>query len=151
MTDIYDAPAWQEFMGPITYPNTRIGLQYCIDGFPVNGERTKSMKIGGFMNLSLPPTARGKPENMSIAIVIPTAIKDVGQKKYYDWMATYELNDLFYKGVEGVFVKIFSSSMDTPGRAELMGKFSLPACLPVCCISNIFIHVCVLFFFLFQA
>lgn len=25
MTDVYDAPAWQEFMGEVTYPNNRIG------------------------------------------------------------------------------------------------------------------------------
>ena len=26
MYDIFDAPAWKEFMGPCTYPNRRIGL-----------------------------------------------------------------------------------------------------------------------------
>ena len=25
MSDVYDSPAWQRFMGPPTYPNTRLG------------------------------------------------------------------------------------------------------------------------------
>jgi len=122
MCDVYDAPVWKEFMGPVTSPNDRMGLQYCIDAFPANAEGSKSMKPGGYMVLSLSPTERTKPENMLMVIIIPTAIKDVGQKKYYDFMADYELRDLFINGVEGVRVKVFSTSMDTPGRAELMGE-----------------------------
>lgn len=98
MCDVYDAPAWQELMGQITYPNPRIGFQYCIDAFPASAEGNKSMKPGGFMNLSLPPTERGKPANMLMVIVMPTSIKDLGQKKYYDFMADYELRDLFNEG-----------------------------------------------------
>ena len=123
MTDIYDSPAWQDFMGPISYPNTRIGLIYCIDAFPVNAEGSKSMKPGGYMNLSLPPAERGKAENMLIQIVIPTTVKEINQKKYYDFMAKFELNELFYQGVAGMLVKIFCTAMDTPGRAELMGVY----------------------------
>jgi len=127
MTDIYDAPAWQDFMGPTSHPINRIGLIYCIDAFPVNAERTKSMKPGGYMNASLPPSVRGKAENMLLQIVIPTELKEKHQKKYYDFMAKFELNELFHKGVAGMRVKIFCTSMDTPGRAELMGDciFSL--------------------------
>ena len=57
-----------------------------------------------------------------MSIVFQTTIKDINQKKYYDFMANFELSNLFSKGVEGVRVKVFSTSMDTPGRAELMGK-----------------------------
>ena len=121
MTDIYDAPAWQEFMGPVSHPNDRIALIYCIDAFPVNSEGSKSMKPGGYMNASLPPTERGKAQNMLLQIVIPTGLKEDQQKKYYDFMAKFELNELFHRGVSGVRVKIFCTSMDTPGRAELMG------------------------------
>lgn len=124
MCDIYDGPAWKEFMGPVSYPNDRIGLQYCIDAFPANAEHSKSVKPGGLMNVSLPPSQRTKPEYMLMVIVLQTTIKDVNQKKYYDFMADFELRDLFSVGVEGVRVKIFSTSMDTPGRAELMGNFS---------------------------
>ena len=31
MADVYDSEAWKEFMGPPTFPNTRIALQFCID------------------------------------------------------------------------------------------------------------------------
>ena len=74
--------------------------------------------------------------------ILPASIKDPHTKKYFDWMAEFELNDLFHTGksqilpvtifvslsiivlcagVDGVKVKIFSTSMDTPGRSELMG------------------------------
>ena len=124
MTDIYDAPAWQEFMGPISSPINRIGLIYCIDAFPVNSEGSKSAKPGGYMNASLPPTERSKAQNMLLQIVIPTELKEDQQKKYYDFMSKYELNELFHHGVSGVHAKIFCTSMDTPGRAELMGDGS---------------------------
>ena len=121
ITDIYDAPGWKEFMGPPTYPNRRLGFVYCIDSFPVNNEGSKSTAPGGFMNASLPPTERGKVENMLISIVFPTSVKGEHQRKYYNFMASYELNGLYTQGVDGLKVKIFTTSMDTPGRAELMG------------------------------
>lgn len=147
LCDIYDAPAYKDLMGPVTSPNDRIALQYCIDSFPTNAEGSKSTKPGGMMNISLPPAQRAKPENMLMVIVIPTKIKDVGQKKYYDFMSYYELQDLSVNGVEGVRVKIFSASMDTPGRAELMGK----QCLFYYYFVELFLfrcHRCVFFYFI---
>lgn len=122
IADIYDAPAWQSFMGPVTFPVNRIGLQYCIDAMPSNAEGTHSVKPGSVANFSLPPTERFKRENMLLMIIIPTCIKDPDVKKYYDFIARYELDDLFDNGVNGVKVKVFSTSMDTPGRSELMGN-----------------------------
>lgn len=134
IADVYDSPAWRDFMGPVTYPITRIGFQYCIDGIPAFAEGSHSVKPGVFCNLSLPPTERFKSQNMLLFLVIPSSIKDPGVKKYYDFIAKYELNDLFTTGIDGVRVKIFSTSMDTPGRSELMG---MESCLayqgcPVC-------------------
>lgn len=149
MTDIYDAPAWKEFMGPVSHPNTRIGLIYCIDAFPVNAEGSKSMKPGGYMNASLPPTERGKAQNMLLQIVIPTELKEDQQKKYYDFMAQFELNELFHRGVSGVRVKIFCTSMDTPGRAELMGD--VRAIINYCAIYSVgclFHYIFFLYFFI---
>ena len=85
-------------MGPIRYPNDRIGLQWCIDAFPINSEGSKSMKPDCWMNLSLPPAERTDPANMLLSIIIPCSVKDVDQKKYYDFMADYELFDLFHEG-----------------------------------------------------
>ena len=98
MCDVFDAPAWKSFMGPVTFPVNRMGLLFCIDAIPAFAEGSFSIKPGVFMNLSLPPTERGKPENMLLALVMPTSIKELAQKKYYDFMATYELNDLFFNG-----------------------------------------------------
>ena len=35
---------------------------------------------------------------MLLSIIIPCSVKDVDQKKYYDFMADYELRDLFNEG-----------------------------------------------------
>ena len=157
MTDVYDSPAWQRLMGPATYPNTRLGFQFCIDGIPAFSDGNRSVKPGTGSNVSLSPFERGKAENIMLFIVIPTDIKDPNVKKYYDFMATFELDDLFTNGnkspchvkkynltnvvfaccdagIDGVKIKIFSTSMDTPGRSELMGMQSSLAYqgCPVC-------------------
>ena len=75
------------------------------------------------MNGSLPPTERGKARYMLLQILFPSQLKDKQQKKYYNFMAKFELNELFHQGVAGIRVKIFCTSMDTPGRAELMGNY----------------------------
>ena len=147
MCDVYDSPAWKSFMGPVTCPNRRIGLLFCIDAIPAFAEGSLSIKPGGCMNISLPPVERGKPENMLLMIVMPTSVKGEAQRKYFDFAASYELNEMFHDGnqtfllfeqyihsripqmhagVEGVKVKVFSTSMDTPGRSELMGKCKVP-------------------------
>ena len=124
MCDIYDSPAWQNFMGPITVPNTRLGFQFCIDGIPAFAEGSYSIKPLVLMNFSLSPVERIKPENMLILLVMPTYIKDPCAKKYFDFAETFELNELFHVGVEGFHVKMFGSSLDTPGRSELNGMQS---------------------------
>ena len=53
-------------------------------------------------------------------MLMQQSIKE-GQKKYYDFAAEFELQDLYRVGVAGVKVKIFSSTMDTKGREELSG------------------------------
>ena len=37
-------------------------------------------------------------KTLLLLIVMPTDIKDGGQKKYYDSMAVYELDELYYTG-----------------------------------------------------
>lgn len=144
VADVYDSPAWRDFMGPATYPNKRLGFVFCIDAVPAFAEGSHSVKPGVFSNFSLPPTERGKPENMILLIVIPTKIKDPNVKKYFDFSATYELDDLFINGVEGVKIKIFTTTMDTPGRSELMGLLS-GVCLLFSSLTHsltYYLHVC---------
>ena len=99
------------------------GLQFCVDGIPAFSANTLSLKPAEFMNLSLPPTERHKVENMLLLMLLPSVMKGVDSKKYYDFAAKFELNELFHVGIDGVKVKVFSTSMDTPGRAELLGLF----------------------------
>merc|ERR1712224_374006 len=75
-------------------------------------------------------------------------------KKYYDFAATYELNELYEQGfclcvlshlvlhinvtintgVEGVKVRVFGTTMDTKGREELLGMQAIQSyqSCPVC-------------------
>lgn len=120
ITDVYDSPAWQKFLGEVKYPNDRIALQMCIDAIPAFAADTYSLKPLALMNWSLSPTIRGKTEFMLLMMLLPATLKD-GQKKYYDFAAGFELNRLSSKGVGGVKIKIFGTSMDTKGREELLG------------------------------
>ena len=35
MSDVYDAPAWRDFMGAVVYPNNRIGLLFALTASPL--------------------------------------------------------------------------------------------------------------------
>lgn len=98
MSDVYDSPSWKEFMGAAVYPNNRIGLQFCVDGIPAFSANTLSLKPAEFVNLSLPPTERGKLENILLLMLLPNSMKGDQSKKYYDFAAKHELNDLFHTG-----------------------------------------------------
>ena len=124
MSDVYDSPRWAEVMGPCTARLQRIGLHYCVDGIPAFKPGGLSLKPAEFMILSLAPWERIKPENMLLHMLLPSKLKGESLKKYYDWAASYELNDLYTSGVEGVKVVQFGNTMDTPGRSELLAMKS---------------------------
>ena len=106
-----------------------------MDGIPAfSFAKNLSLKPLEFINLSLPPALRNKIDNILLLMLVPDTLK-AGQKKYFDFAAKYELNDLFINGVEGVKVKIFSSSMDTPGRAELLNMQAVQA-YQSCCVCT---------------
>ena len=44
VTDVYDTPAWREFMVPPKYPNDKIGFQICVDAIPAFFANTFSLK-----------------------------------------------------------------------------------------------------------
>ena len=148
MTDVYDSPAWSDLMGPPSIPAKRIGLLFCCDGIPAFSKKDAlSLKPAEFMNLSLPPSIRCRAENMLFFMLLPSSLKCAQQQKYYNFAATYELNDIFNKGIEGVAVRCFGTSMDTPGRAELLGMQSSGAYQSCCvCIhswSTGFVRKCI--------
>ena len=97
------------------------GLQGCMDGIPAFSCKTKSLKPLDYVNLSLPPAERTRTENMLLHMLIPDGMHHREQKKYFDFAVDYELQDMFDNGVDGVKIKVFAMSMDTPGRAELLG------------------------------
>lgn len=98
MTDIYDGTAWQTFMGPPTYPCSRIGLQGCTDGFQAYNTGSTSLKPLMFANMSLPPALRFRTKHMLLSMLLPINSKSYGQKKYYDFAAT-EFNILYQTGL----------------------------------------------------
>ena len=44
-----------------------------------------------------------------------------GQKKYFDFAASFELNDLCTIGINGIRVMVFGASLDTKEREEVTG------------------------------
>ena len=53
-------------------------------------------------------------------MLIPVELKGQAAKKYYDWTANYEMNALHTYGVDGVRVLVYGTTLDTPGRRELL-------------------------------
>ena len=99
MTDVYDCPACMEFMGPATLDLKRIGWLFCVDGIPAFAAGTLSLKPAEFINLSLPPGVRSQSENILLMMLLPSSLaKGQAQKKYYDFAAAFELNDLATTG-----------------------------------------------------
>ena len=85
-------------------------------------------------NLSLPPALRHLAKYILLMALFPDDMHE-GLKKYFDFFAEYELNDMFYHGIAGAKIKIFATSMDTPGRAELLGMESC-ASYTSCCVCT---------------
>ncbi len=121
ITDVYDGQAWSNFMGECKFPNDRIGLVSCGDGIPAFAAGTHSLKPWMHKNMSLPPGVRNKIKYMLLWMLMQEAIKAKGQRKYFDFAVEYELNELHFKGIDGIKVKIFTISMDTKGREEISG------------------------------
>ena len=71
---------------------------------------------------------------MLIQAIIPYQLKDAQARKYYDFATDYEMNRLFREGVNGVRVTMFGTSLDSPGRRELLSMQLVSAyyCCPTC-------------------
>ena len=76
-----------------------MGLLFCVDAIPAFAAGTLSLKPMEFINLSLPPGIRSKAENIMLLMLLPASLaKGRAQKKYYDFAADFELNDLATTG-----------------------------------------------------
>ena len=131
MTDVYDSPRWRSKMGPPSRTVSRIAIQICVDGAPAH----KRMEIETVTPLqacilSLPPWLRYKARHMLVQMILPSKCKGQFAKKYYDWAAAFEMNDLHINGVSGIRVIVFGVSLDTPGRRELLNMQSCTSFYP---------------------
>lgn len=121
LSDVYDAPRWERVMGHATICLSRISLQLCWDGFLAFQQGVDcSLKPLEFMILSLPPHLRVKARHMLLLMLIPSSLKAKESRKYLDWAADFEINDLHIHGIDGVRVIVYATSLDSPGRAELL-------------------------------
>lgn len=114
ITDVYDGTAWKEFMGECVYPNNRLGLLGCGDGIPAFAAGTLSLVPWMWMNMSLPPAARVKAKYMILFMLFQSSVKHEKQRKYFDFAAKYELNDLVTTGIDGVRSKSLVVQRWTP-------------------------------------
>ena len=121
MSDVYDSPRWRAKVGPPTATVERIALQGCVDSMPAhNRKNAGSVKPIQYIVLSLAPWLRYKAKHMLTQMLVVSHLKGESAKKYYDWAATYEMNDLHRRGVQGVRVIFYGMTLDTPGRREIL-------------------------------
>ena len=138
MTDVYDSPAWKEFMGAATVDLKRIGWLFCVDGIPAFAAGTLSLKPAEFINLSLPPGVRSKAENILLMMLLPSSLtKGQAQKKYYDFAAAFELNDLATTGRFQFAVRLVGTDNPHPNTRCSPGWCS---CSPGWCSSQGFLN-----------
>ena len=83
---------------------------------------------------NLAPWLRYQAEHMLVQAIIPSKLKDQAARKYYNFAADYEMNRLYREGVDGVRVVLFGTSLDSPGRRELLNMQLVSAyyCCPTC-------------------
>ena len=131
MCDIFDSPRWQEFAGPPGNDLNRIVLHGCVDGCPMfdHREQVESAKPLQYFFINLPPWLRYKLQYMLVHALIPAELKGQSAKKYYDWFGT-EMTDLSRNGVDGVRIKLYGTTLDTPGRRELLNMQAVTAFYP---------------------
>ena len=88
------------------------------------------MKPWQIVWLSLPPWLRYKAKYMFCFAVIPNNLKLDAAKKFYDFAANYEMNSLHLTGICGIRVIMYGTSLDSPGRRELLCMQSVQSYYP---------------------
>ena len=69
ISDIYDTPAWRDFVSGLGDESLRVILQFCVDGIPAFAVDTKSLKPAEFMIMSLPPSLCGKAKHILLLML----------------------------------------------------------------------------------
>ena len=159
MSDIYDSPRWKrlfESSPPVDDRPTVVAiqvcvlctivvyyvviiavehmspaLQVCVDGVPLcnRKELVTAKPLQAFI-ANLPPWSRYKAANMFVMASFPGSFKAKESRKYYNWSATFEMEDLYETGIHGVKVRVYGTSLDCPGRREQLHMQSVQAFYP---------------------
>jgi len=130
MSDIYDSPRWTKVAGPLGNRLNRIVLQGCVDGCPAYGrQQSGSVKPFQYFICNLPPWLRYQLRHLLVHVLIPAQLKGPQSKKYYDYLGA-EMTDLYLHGVDGTKVIVFGTTLDTPGRRELLNMQAVQAFYP---------------------
>ena len=131
ISDLCDTPRWKRIAGPPTPTLTRILYQLCVDAFPWSGRKHQgSVKPSQIKLNSLPPYVRDKAKYIIVQMLVPAKLKTAAAKKYYDFAARFEMNELHNVGVDGVRLLMYGTSLDTPGRRELLAMTSVQSFYP---------------------
>ena len=100
-----------------------IGLIFCMDGTSIYDGC--SVTPAEFQNASLPPKLWVKSEYTMLSLLLPTKLKAVSQKKYFDFLVAVELNPLAAVGVRhpGGHTKVivFTTIFDLPVKDKFFG------------------------------
>ena len=77
---------------------------------------------------------RFQAEHMLVHCIIPDKLKGQQARKYYNFAAAFEMNRLYHDGVDGVRVVMYGTSLDSPGRREILSMQLVSAyyCCPHC-------------------
>ena len=136
MCDLYDSPRWQRVAGSLCINRdlARIVLHQCVDGVETftHGRQQSgpSVKPIQYFVANLPPWVRYKQSYLLVHALIPTHLKGKAAKKYYDWLGVHEMTPLHRAGVDGVRVIVYGTTLDTPGRRELLNMQAVTAFYP---------------------
>ena len=131
MSDVYDSPRWRRIAGEPTDKLIRVLYQICVDAFPWSSRKyLGSVTPVQLFLASLPPWMRYKVQYMLVLMLLPPKVKGQAAKKYFGFAADYEMNDLHHVGVDGVRFLLYGSTLDTPGRRELLCMQAVTAFYP---------------------
>ena len=131
VSDVYDTIRWRRVAGPPTQRLERIVYQYCVDGVPWSSRKHGgSVKPAQMCILSFAPWLRYIAENMFTHMLVPDKLKGQAAKKYYDFAARFEMNQLHDVGVNGVRLLMLGTTLDSPGRREMLNMQSVTAFYP---------------------
>ena len=81
------------------------------------------------------------PKYMFCFAIIPNTLKMQAAKKYYDFAAQYEMNDLYRTGIYGVRVIMYGTTLNSPGRREILSIYAYAVSASILSLLQVHTHV----------